>query len=328
MAKQNNQKIKLLALYQLLAKQTDEHVHLTTNEIIEGLRAQGISADRKTIYEDIKCLNASGYEVLIERRKSNEYYIVNRPFDLVELRILKDAVQAAKFITPTKTTLLIDKLAKLTSTREGELLKKSVVSSVSAKHTNEHIFYNTDTIYNCIINNKKVSFLYFDYTVEGQKEYRKSKKRYVVNPIELVLSQENYYLICFMDKYQNIINFRIDRMTEVQEEKEPIASADCIDSFDLNEYKKKVFNMFGGENTQIKILADSSMVNIVLDKFGKELAFNKIDDNSFEVEVEVELSPTFYAWCFQFGGKLKVIHPEDVVLLIKEQLNQLKTCYS
>ncbi len=328
MAKQNNQKIKLLTLFNILREQTDEKVHLTTNQLIEELQKQNIPADRKTVYEDIKCLNKNGYEVLIERKKHNEYYVVNRLFDLVELRILKDAVLSAKFITSAKTELLIDKLVHLTSNSQGKSLKESIVSINSVKHTNEHIFYNTDTIHNCIIENKKVSFFYFDYTIDGQKAFRKDKTRYVVNPIELVLCEENYYLICFMDKYQNIISFRVDRMINVEAEKENIMNTESIESLNLCEYKKEVFSMFGGEKSKIKILADNTMANIVIDKFGENIRFTQKDDDTFEIEVEVQLSPTFYSWCFLFGDRLKVIHPEDVVALIKQQLNQLQDCYS
>src|SRR5690554_5457599 len=125
MPKERNQKIKLLCLLDILKNQTDENHHLTTNELIQKLQEIGISAERKTIYQDIECLNSFGYEVLKERTKRNEYYVVDRPFDIVELRILRDAIQSAKFITERKTKLLVDKISNLAGSRIGEILKKN-----------------------------------------------------------------------------------------------------------------------------------------------------------------------------------------------------------
>lgn len=327
MSKERNQKIKLLCLLDILKNETDDNHHLTTKEIINKLKEKGISADRKTLYEDIKCLNAFGYEVLKDRNRSNEYYVVDRLFDIVELRILRDSVQSAKFLTERKTKLLVDKLSNLAGSRMGEMLKRNVVGNNSTKHSNEYIFYNTDTIHNCINQNKKVSFLYFDYSIDGNKEFRKNGERYIVNPIELLLSEENYYLICCTDKYQNIISFRIDRMTDVKMEDAEIIDTDCINSFDINQYKKEVFNMYGGFTQTITLNADNSMVNIVMDRFGEDIILQKVDDNTFSVKVDVQLSPTFFSWCFLFGNKLKVTAPKDVVLLINERLIELQKCY-
>lgn len=327
MSKQRNQKIKLLYLLDILRNETDESNHLTTNALIERLGQKGISVDRKTLYEDIKCLNANGYEILKDRNKSNEYYVVDRPFDIVELRIIRDALQSAKFLTEKKTKILIEKVSNLAGSKIGEVLKTNVVCSDTVKHTNEYIFYNTDTIHNCINENKKVSFLYFDYNINGEKDFRKNGQRYIVNPIELVLSEENYYLICCNDKYQNIISFRIDRMIDVEKEAEPRTEIECINTFDINQYKKEVFNMFGGCSQAVTLHADNSMVNIVMDQFGEQVRLTKIDDNTFSADVSVQISPTFFSWCFLFGDKLKVTAPEDVVLLIKQRLKDLQNCY-
>jgi|BioPla2DNA2_1021312.scaffolds.fasta_scaffold81113_1 predicted DNA-binding transcriptional regulator YafY len=328
MAKEKNQKAKLLYLLDILRNESHETCSLTTKQLISKLNERGIPVDRKTLYEDIKFLNSIGYEIFKERKKSNKYWIAERPFDLAELRILMDAVQSAKFITECKTKQLIDKIADLAGTKLGEELKKNMSSINTVKHTNERIFYNTDTIHNCLQAGKKVSFKYFDYGLDGSKIFRKEGERYVVNPIELLLSEENYYLICCTDKYRNIISFRVDRMLDVEMEDDPIAEHECISSFDLNEYKKEVFHMYGGEQQSVTLLADNSMVNMVLDKFGEDIELTKVDDNKFSVTVNVRLSPTFFSWCFLFGDKLRVTAPEDVVALLKSRLEELKVCYA
>lgn len=104
MGKQNFSKIKLLKIWEMLKQDTDEQHPLTTNQIIEKLRSVGIECDRKTLYQDIKTFNAYGYEIIQRRgQHNNSYYVVDRNFDVPELRILIDAVQAASFITQKKT---------------------------------------------------------------------------------------------------------------------------------------------------------------------------------------------------------------------------------
>ena len=152
MGKQNFSKIKLLKIWEMLKQDTDEQHPLTTNQIIEKLRSVGIECDRKTLYQDIKTLNAYGYEIIQRRgQHNNSYYVVDRNFDVPELRILIDAVQAASFITQKKTAEFIDKISALGGSNRAEILKKNIVEFNTAKHTNENIYYSIDKIDEAIL---------------------------------------------------------------------------------------------------------------------------------------------------------------------------------
>lgn len=59
---------------------------------------------------------------------------------------------------------------------------------------------------------KRVSFYYFDLNEHSEKVYRKSKERYIVEPMALVFNEDNYYLTCYSSKYDGICNYRVDRM--------------------------------------------------------------------------------------------------------------------
>lgn len=61
MAKNTDSSIKLLVLYDILLKSTDEEHALSTNEIIEELIKRGISVSRKVLPSDIDLLNKYGY---------------------------------------------------------------------------------------------------------------------------------------------------------------------------------------------------------------------------------------------------------------------------
>lgn len=161
-------RIRLVKILEILRQDTDEDNPMPTNTLIKKLAEQGIECDRRTLYRDIQVLNEYGYEVLRTRAISNEYYIVDRSFDIPELRILLDAVQAASFITPKKTEVLIDKIADLAGSHRAEVLKKNIMRFNITKHTNEAIYYNVNEIERAIMEGKKVSFFYFDYNAHRE----------------------------------------------------------------------------------------------------------------------------------------------------------------
>lgn len=317
------QKVKLLKLLEILQLESDEDHPLSTNQIIVKLNEQGIKVARKALYSDIKTLGDFGYEVLMTKNKSNYYYIVDRSFDIAELKILLDAIQAASFITEKKSKILIDKVAALAGSNRAALLKQNITCFDTTKHTNENIYYNVDVIDTSILNGKKVSFEYFDYGVNGVRIYRKEGERYVVNPVALVFSDDNYYLVCYNDKYKNISNYRVDRMDKVSEDKDAIEPADCVKGFNIHEHKKQAFSMFLGEVIDIELMVHKDIIDVVVDKFGEKVKMKKEDADFVRVYATVQVSPTFYAWCFTFGNKLKILNPKHIADAMKQKAMEI-----
>lgn len=97
--------------------------------------------------------------------------------------------------------------------------------------------------------------------------------------------------------------------------------------FNVAEYSKKVFNMFGGEEEMVKIQFDNSLVNVVIDRYGKDITLEKVDENSFSVRIKIAVSSTFFAWVFQFGDKVKILSPESVVDRFGEMLQKTMRQY-
>lgn len=328
MSKTNFQKIKLVKLLEILRRDSDEDRPIKTNDLIAKLREQGVECNRKILYKDIEELNYYGYEVFKLKSQSNMYYIVDRSFDIAELKILIDAVQAAAFITEKKTKQLIDKIAELAGSYRAKLLKHNIMCFDTIKHKNEKIYYYVDTIDRCILNKKQVSFLYFDYTVSGGIEYRKDKQRYIVNPVTLICSRDNYYLVCYNDKYKDISNYRVDRMEDVKEETINLNQADCAKTFNINKYRKQVFSMYTGKIEEIEILAHNDLVDIIIDKFGENVKMTVHGKEYFITKVKVQISPVFFSWCCMFGNKLKVISPQNIIKDIKKHIEEVRGNYS
>lgn len=146
MESQNYVRIKMLKIWELLCQETDEDHPMDTITILQKLKEMGIVCDRRTLYNDIKILNDCGYEIICRRSRNNEYFVMDRSFDLPELHILLDAIQAAGFITKSKSKVLIDKVASLAGSRKGEVLKRNIVAFNTTKNCNEAIYYSVNEI--------------------------------------------------------------------------------------------------------------------------------------------------------------------------------------
>ena len=140
MDKENVKRVRLLRIWEILKQESDDNHPIPTTILLSKLKEGGIECDRRTLYNDIKALNEFGYEVMCNRAATNEYYVVDREFDIPEIRILMDAVQAASFITEKKTKELVDKIARLAGSRTGEVLKQNIVDFNSTKGTNERTY--------------------------------------------------------------------------------------------------------------------------------------------------------------------------------------------
>ena len=305
------QKLKLLRLYEILMKETDENHPMSTYDIIEKLAKEGINVKRKTLYEDIDVLNANGYEVMQVRKKCNMYYVADRSFDTAEVRILLDAVEASSFITPEKTALLVDKIANLAGSLRGDVIKKNIAVFDTTKRDNEQIYYNVFNINEAIIEKKKISFNYCKIDAKGNKIAMHDGKPYVVDPIATLVSNDNYYLVCSNEKYGNVAHFRIDRMEKVSICNEPLTIPENLKNFDIRKRKKELFSMFLGEEKSVTFEIDKDLVEVIFDKFGKSTALSPYGEN-YRFTTDVQISDMFYGWCFGLGDKIKIVAPKEI----------------
>lgn len=328
MKQEKANKIKLVKIWEILSQETDENNPMGTQTLLKRLKEIGIDCTRKTLYADINVLNEFGYEILCTRGVSNQYYVVDRKFDMPELRILIDAVQAASFITPKKTKEFVDKIAHLSGSRSAEVLKRNVVEFNTAKSKNESIYYAVNEIALAIKEGMQVEFLYFDMDVNRKRVYRKDGAKYIVSPVATVFSNDRYYLVCYDDKHKNVSHYRIDRMSEVSMTQVHVNSIVYTKQLDVKKHKGQVFDMFTGRHEKVRFLADKSLVDVVADKFGEDVKMFSAPDNKISFTADVQVSKTFLAWCCGFGKDLKVMSPDSVVQQLKEYTAELFEHYN
>ena len=129
MSRSSEQKIRLLVLYDILRKESDENNPLSTNELIEKLSQYGITATRQTVYDDIEMLNAFGYEIICDHGRNNRYFVGDRTFELPEVQILLHAVGASKALSGKKSAVLTDKIAELLGNVQADKVKELLTES-------------------------------------------------------------------------------------------------------------------------------------------------------------------------------------------------------
>ena len=312
-----------------MLEKTDENHGLTINEIKDELESYGIKAERKSLYDDIEILQSFGLDICTVRTNTVKYYIGNRDFQIPELKLLVDAIQSSKFITRKKSLELIEKLGHLVSENDGSQLRREVYVTNRVKTVNEHIYYNVDKIHNAISENKKISFQYFKWeldTTNGNKivkTARKNGEAYRVSPWALCWDDENYYLIAYDSEAEIIKHYRVDKMERIRLLKDERDGSELYNDFNPARYAKSVFSMFGGEECEVKLLVDNNFIGVIVDRFGSDLFIVKHDEHSFTVNVNVMLSPQFYAWVFGLGVGVRILAPERASLAFKDKILQL-----
>ena len=195
-----NQKIKILYLMRVFLERTDEEHPMSVKELIIYLNSLGISAERKTVYDDIETLRNFGMDILNRREQPAGFYVASRKFELPELKLLVDAVQSSRFITSGKSRQLIGKLESLASVHEARQLRRQVFVQNRVRTMNESVYYSIDEIQRALTEDRQISFQYCEWTVEKELRLKKNGERYRVSPWGLVWQNENYYLVACDEK--------------------------------------------------------------------------------------------------------------------------------
>ena len=328
MPKGAGQKLKLYYLSQILQKKTDEEHALTMPEIIDLLAKEGVSADRKSIYDDFEALREIGYDIISEQKgRRYEYHIVGKRFELAELMLLVDAIQSSKFITAKKSNELIKKITDMASEHEARQLKRQVVVQGRIKTMNESIYYNVDELHNAISDNRKITFEYMQWNLQKKME-RRNNKTYEVSPWALTWDDENYYLIGFDAAEDKIKHYRVDKMKNISLTNDRREGKDHFKEFDMASYAKKNFGMFGGEEVTVKLEFKDQMVGVLLDRFGKEIPIHPAKKKGWSVtHVDVALSDQFLGWIFSLGADVKITGPKKVTDRFAAELAALQKLY-
>jgi len=324
MAKSRNQKLKLLYLIKILEEKTDDNHVLSTKQIIAELEKYDITSERKSIYDDIRCLQEFGYDIINQKERPSGYYLASRNFETAELKLLVDAVQSSKFITYKKSNELIHKLEQLCSKEEARALNRQVFVANRIKTMNESIYYNVDKIYSAMAGQVKISFQYDEWTITKELQPRRGGQKYEVTPKALAWEDENYYLVAYDAQAEMIKHYRVDKMREILLLEE---TGDTSEKVDPAQLAKRTFGMFGGEETTVRLRFINRMAGVVIDRFGKDVAIRPDGSEHFIARVDVVVSSQFYGWIFGLEEAVEIISPDHVIAGYKQLLERIRARY-
>ena len=311
MPKSDNQKLKILYILDYLQKNSHEDHLVRASELISMLdRQHGISCDRKTVYSDIAALQDYGVDIVSVPGKNGGYCIASRIFELPELKLLIDAVQSSRYLTEKKSRELIEKLCAQCNEQDAGLMKRTVLVSGRVKSMNETIYYNVDAIQDAIAQNRQIHFRYFDWDINRKRKYR--EKEYFASPYGLCQDNENCYLLALSERH-GITSYRVDRMSDIRVGEEKRLPCPELTGKNLHEHANRLFQMFAGDQTNVKMRFHKELLNVVIDRFGRDIMLIPDGDDHFNFTVNVAVSPMFLSWVIGFGSKAKILYPESVV---------------
>ncbi len=311
MPKSDNQKLKILYILDYLQRNSHEDRLVTASELISMLdRQHRISCDRKTIYSDIAALQDYGIDLVSIPGRNGGYYIASRNFELPELKLLIDAVQSSRYLTEKKSRELIEKLCDQCNEQDASLMKRTVLVSGRVKSMNETIYYNVDAIQEAIWQNKQIAFRYFDWDFGGKRRYR--EKEYLASPYGLCQDNENCYLLALSQRH-GITPYRVDRMCDIRLCMDPRVPCAELTGKALHEHANRLFQMFAGDDVDVKMRFHNVLLNVVIDRFGRDTMLIPDGPDHFVFTVKVAISPMFLSWVIGFGDKAKILYPNHVI---------------
>ena len=331
MAARRGQKVKLLYIIKIMTELTDEEHPLSATEICEKLASYDITAERKAIYGDIECLISFGYDIIQTRVPKNGYFLASRDFELPEVFLLGDAVRTAKFISEKKTRELTSKLDKLLSSHQSKRNISAIYIDSSNKTRNEELFYNIDRINTAIEQGKKIKFTYSKRVLHQGRQIVTESKTRVVSPYAMTWQFDYYYLIGNYEKYDNLMNLRIDRIHSVEVLDEPIRHfgevSDYRDTFDVADYTKKLFGMFGGNMQEVKLRCSNKILEQVTDRFGDGIFITNVTETTFDFTAKAAVSDALVTWIMNYADAIEVITPIELRNKVKDRAEKILQVY-
>lgn len=361
--KKADQKLKPYLVLQYLLKSSDENNVLTGKQIAEHLKVfYGIYAERRSVYKDIEEINKAMLMVeneidileaeelladdiddeekfIVYDKSRKGFYVRRRYYDLYDIRLLAECVYSAKFLEANQAKRLADIVCEHVSEAQAEKIRYDAFLTDRVKTNNSDVINNITTINEAMRKElagkkhipEKISFKYLKYSINDKEHIsRRHGEKYIVSPFALLINDGNYYLLAFDDKKQKMINYRVDRMKNVERIGEPRSGTDEFSKIDLKSYTKQVFSMFSGKLRGVEMRFINPLLDTVIERFGTgaNVFYRQMPDKRhFVVKADIEVSDPFFGWICSFGNRAKILNPPSVVDEMKEYINKIQKVY-
>ena len=338
-------KLSLFNTLEILKKYTDEDHRLTQAELLELLKQDyDMEVDRRTVKSNLMDLIELGYEIesqettrMIRNEKTGEveestimssFYLV-RDFSKPELRLLIDSLLFSKHLPYSQCKELVVKLESL-SNKYFRASMNYISTMPEDKTNNKQVFYNIDVLDEAIGKGRKVSFKYLEYGTDKEQHPKIDKngegRVYVVSPYQMAAKEGKYYLICNYDRYDDVSNYRVDRITQIEildEKAKPFEKLKWSNGkrLDLAEYMKKHVYMYSSEDSMVAFRIVKPMISDIIDMFGKDVQFYGETEDTVCVKVNVN-EAAMIQFAQSYAPDVEILEPAALRKEVKERLKK------
>ncbi len=310
-----NKKTILFRIYLLLEKHSDLMHPIKQQDIIDLLAEKhGINCDRKTVGRNIACLREMGYD--IPNVGKDGVYLSTRRLENSEIRLLIDSIMCSKYINGTHSKELIDKLVSFGGDHFRSHIKHISMVDQWDKSDNQFFLYNIEIIDEAIENDKQIEFYYDKQQLLGQKSTQPLSKQ-IVNPYELYLHNQHYYLVGNNNKYDNMLFYRMDIITEIQLLDSPRKPKEQVDSYsdymNLPSLASSLPYLFVGETEEIVFRFHNNIKYDVFDRFnGKIKVEADINNEDYSIATIQSTQKAMVYWFQQYCTSTEVLSPIEL----------------
>jgi len=333
MAGNPNQKLKLLYIADYLRRYSDDRHAVSVANIIAHLNEVGVQAERKSIYNDIEVLRKYGLPIERGTVPHQGYFMAETEFEVCELLLLIDAIQASPVISQRKTAALTRKLCSMTSVYNAEKLcpQDDTRRASVVKSENEEFYYSIDQINSAILNGQKLKFIYHHRSFAGNLPVFDAGREFIISPYAAIWHQDKYYVVGNYEKYDDLSHYRIDHMKKVRclnMPARPLSEVSEWETFDAAEYTRKVFNMYAGsEPVSVELECEQRLLEAMIERFGLNVPYRQLAGGRFLVKVNAVANEGFENWILNFGGGVVVRSPIELRQSLKRKLAAMMSSY-
>ena len=337
-------KLIIMNILDILRRYSDENHRLTQKDILEILeREYSMKVDRKAVKRNLMNLLEFGYNIEYsesvrknskgeEEIMQSDWYLI-RDFSDAELRLLIDGLLFSKHIPYKQCKELIGKLKGLSNTYFDARVKHicNLPENIPA---NKQLFFTIEVLDEAISKGRQVSFVYNEFGMDKKLHPRKNaageSREYIINPYQIVANNGRYYLVCNYDKYGDVSNYRLDRITDIKLLDSPVKSmkkvAGLENGLNLPKHMAEHIYMFAGKSVTVKFRSADYIVGDIIDWFGTEISFSNEADGAVDVRVNVN-EEAFFCWAMQYGQHIEVLEPESLRSRVKTAAMEIARKY-
>lgn len=316
MPRGERQKQKLLRLAQIMLQLSDENHPLSAATLIEKLREYGISAERKSIYDDMNTLMECGWDIENRRGPGGGYFLISRRFEPAELRMLANAVQSSSFLTERMAAELIEKLSGLTSSYEAKNLKRELFVAQRIQTMNQSIYETVDILNHALLQRRQVSFVAVQWTVNTDdravKEPQNGGEPIIISPWRLFYEHERYYLAAYEEKQKQVQQYGLEDMREIK-----ILQQERIGE---HEFQKTIL---ANEQSQqmLTVRCQEASIDAICERFGDQVKFCKQQDNAYIATFPTAVNAELFGYLCAKTPNVQILQPTEAAQKYRAHLS-------